>query len=218
MRRLWLGLGCALLAGCADFFKPADDSEPLHVLNALDSSAIASMKISMGVWNGNVRDWIHVYSGDRVQELFISSGGGAELAFPDSGFEYVRVIEVKMLSDSLIVHGLVRLSNLIGLNCYSERNGGFKSWPRGIYMNHRLTHLYLKGGRLASFDDSLMYLKSLKILDVSDNDIDSLPLFMYENSSFGAVDISSNRLCHTTADQSAWLDKHASGWKLQNCQ
>ena len=94
--------------GCADFFKPSDDSEPLPALNALDSAAIAKMKISMGIWNGDVRDWIRQYSGGRVQILEIVSPNGV-VDFPDTGFEFLETVNVRVAVDSLRINRFSRL-------------------------------------------------------------------------------------------------------------
>lgn len=147
MRRLWLGLGCALLAGCADFFKPSDDSEPLPALNALDSAAIAKMKISMGVWNGDVRDWIGTYSqAGRVKSLNLKLNRLAKVDFPDTGLEYVEEVDFGVAFDTLKVGGFSRLSSVTRLAFFGIDGYKMNAWPRGVYLNGNVKDFSLGEG------------------------------------------------------------------------
>ncbi len=212
-----MGLGCALLAGCADLFKPADDSEPLHVLNALDSTAIAQMKIAMGVWNGDVRDWIGTYSqSGRVEELYVVASRGQVVDFPDSGLDNIEVISFGVGEDTLIIGGLWRLGLIKELIFRGIDGHKIKAWPRGMYLNRSVEVVNIGGGGLTAIDDSLRMLANLNRLNVYGNDLRSLPEWVYQKSKFSIL-VFDNHLCNVDSVQANWLNLHATSWKTQRC-
>ena len=218
MKRSYLGLllvGISLY-GCSDLTIPHADSAdgyPPPILDQ-DSLAIVEMKMSMGVWNGIIRDWAYDVRYGCVRRLRISSSLGRRIVFPKFGLDSLAVADISINADTMTVEGLERLDSLKELFCYGISPRNLQKWPRGVYSNMGIKKMTVSGV-FGAIDDSVMMIDSLQYLSVGGN-VTEIPAAFLSRSNL-MLDVSGNRICDPSPDVVVWLNKHSPDWKWQNC-
>lgn len=219
IRRVPFWVGFAMLAGCGllEIQQDPGPRETPIVLKRDDSAAIIALKQSLGVWNGNVMDWVTYAVDSQVIHLVIQNPKGFDVRIPEIGLKKTARVFVYCGRDSAFnVSGLDALPSLIEFGSGGSNGVKLNMWPRGFFCAKSLRKITIDGV-MQYVPDSLAMIDSLRVVDMWGGELNSVPKVFLRMPKLDTVLLAQNRICNPSDSEKLWLDAHAPGWKWQNC-